>query len=159
MVRHVRKKGHGIIDTLKKAYSHAQTGLKAVKAVSDITGVKPSEHIKQKLISSALKSAGLGRKRVHHRKRGGCMGQGVKGEVGNIGKHMAETRIIKKMGGKRVGRVNQVLYSDVKSTGAGRRLRGGMTEMMSDISHVGGLQTQSGVNNYPNAGSIGVARF
>ncbi len=128
MVVHRRKKGKGIIDTLKKAYSHAQTGLKAVKAVSDITGVKPSAHIKQKLISNALKSAGLGRKHVHHRKRGGCVGNGAKGDIGNMHRHMAEVRAHKRMGGRRV-------------------------------HHMGGLQTQSGVNNYPNAASIGVVKF
>lgn len=139
MVRHARRKGHGILDTLKKVVSGAKQGLEVAKAISAATGIKPSSHVKNQLISGALKSAGLGRKR-HHRKRGGCdpnaakmlMGDGrshvAKGTVGNMGRHMAEAREHKRMGGRRVHRM-------------------------------GGLQTQSGVNNYPNSASIGVVKF
>lgn len=136
---HRRKKGHGILDTLKKVVSGAKQGLEVAKAISAATGIKPSAHVKHALVSSALKSAGLGRKRVHHRKRGGCMGQGkvamgdgrshvARGTVGNMGHHMAEARAHKVAAGRRIHRV-------------------------------GGLQTQSGSNNYPNAASIGVVRF
>ncbi len=134
MVVHRRKKGKGIIDTLKKVVSGAKKAHEVAKAVSAITGVKPSAHVKNSLLSGALKSAGLGRKRVH-RKRGGCMGDGrphgAKGALGNMGLHMAEVRAHKKNGGRRVKMGH----------------------------HVGGLQTQSGVNNYPNSASLGVVKF